>query len=670
MIELDQSQRAFCDSKARNIRLLAPAGCGKTAALLHRCLSIANQTEEQERFLLVSFTTAARDELAARLAHDDTFEAIRDRAKPWTLNSFAWDRLQERVQHARLLATDSDRRRAMQNQLQEAWVKDERIKTAVSNRWMRGASRLMDVVDALMSLGFDHQADKTFEKFYERYQALCDQGLEFYIEKQLAILAELGVLDPDRLDDADDQEAKAKMMHLRFFKFWRRAMRMLGGQSCYTYNGQKYWFWVHYRTLDQKGVARKPIRGGNRFHHVIVDEFQDVDPLDIAMINAIVERHEASLVITGDDDQAIYEWRGGSPEYILSPKRYLHRQFTTMTLSVNYRSPQAIVEHSQKLIKNNRHRRKKEVVAAPGNPEVEIQKIEVESVADGLQLVARIADRAAPDQTIGVISRMRAQLIPYLVYFTTGGGPVYTAEELDAFNGAAFKQLIDLLDIWRDRHSRQRSRAAIADALEVLNLVKRWPLNPKDRGNLEQHLQEIGPTTCADALAAVVSYHGPKLAKGKADELSKPAIQFMDSSNVGEALQVAGAKPGLKGLRFDWEKAEDDVWHAGPPLAQLADMADAESMSVDDLVERLREARERIVHPVRGNSQAGRQTSSSATRPMLHLTTTHRAKGKEFDTIVLADVDDRTWPPRQLSEAELEAERRLFSSHSHERDLR
>ena len=43
--------------------------------------------------------------------------------------------------------------------------------------------------------------------------------------------------------------------------------------------------------------------------------------------------------------------------------------------------------------------------------------------------------------------------------------------------------------------------------------------------------------------------------------------------------------------------------------------------------------------------------------------TAHRAKGKEFDTVVLLDVDNATWPLRRkedLTERELEAERRLF----------
>ena len=40
--------------------------------------------------------------------------------------------------------------------------------------------------------------------------------------------------------------------------------------------------------------------------------------------------------------------------------------------------------------------------------------------------------------------------------------------------------------------------------------------------------------------------------------------------------------------------------------------------------------------------------------------TAHRAKGKEFDTVVILDTDDRTWPNRARDERTMEAERRLF----------
>ena len=97
---------------------------------------------------------------------------------------------------------------------------------------------------------------------------------------------------------------------------------------------------------------------------MFVDEFQDVNPLDIALVKAIVERNRATVTIAGDDDQAIFEWRGATPEYILNPERYFDSPFTTYILGVNYRSPHNSVDHSQRLIANNERRVPKQIKAA------------------------------------------------------------------------------------------------------------------------------------------------------------------------------------------------------------------------------------------------------------------------------------------------------------------
>ena len=76
-MKLDRSQLEFCRSDADHIRLLAPAGCGKTFALLHRCRELASQARHAERFLIVTFTKSATTELELRLARDRDFESIR-----------------------------------------------------------------------------------------------------------------------------------------------------------------------------------------------------------------------------------------------------------------------------------------------------------------------------------------------------------------------------------------------------------------------------------------------------------------------------------------------------------------------------------------------------------------------------------------------------------------
>ncbi len=83
--------------------------------------------------------------------------------------------------------------------------------------------------------------------------------------------------------------------------------------------------------------------------HLLVDEYQDVNRSQEALINGIYERID-SLLVVGDDDQAIYGWRGADVRNIIEfEQRY--QNATTHTLATNFRSTTTIVETADAFIK-------------------------------------------------------------------------------------------------------------------------------------------------------------------------------------------------------------------------------------------------------------------------------------------------------------------------------
>ena len=113
MIQLDDSQLEFC----KNIRLLAPAGCGKTLSLLYRCSKLLKRSEGHPRFLIVTFTKAAAAELQERLTRDPQFRSVSDHARITTLNAYGWQRIRDQVRSPNLLANQTDYHFAMLRQL-------------------------------------------------------------------------------------------------------------------------------------------------------------------------------------------------------------------------------------------------------------------------------------------------------------------------------------------------------------------------------------------------------------------------------------------------------------------------------------------------------------------------------------------------------------------------
>jgi DNA helicase-2/ATP-dependent DNA helicase PcrA len=83
-------------------------------------------------------------------------------------------------------------------------------------------------------------------------------------------------------------------------------------------------------------------RLGASYDHVLVDEFQDVNLLQLDVLVGL-RRVDRRLTIVGDDAQAIYGFRGASPEFLLDAERHF-AGLTTITLDVNYRSSAAILD--------------------------------------------------------------------------------------------------------------------------------------------------------------------------------------------------------------------------------------------------------------------------------------------------------------------------------------
>ena len=285
MLNLDRSQRAFCSSTAPNIRLLAPAGCGKTTALLHRCLRLARESSGSPRFLLVTFTRSAAAEIMARMANDPQFAPVAGQVSVSTLNAYGYRRIREKVRSPKLLISPADHHFAMLNQLRTVWVDLPHIAEVVQARGS-GARRLMDVMDNIKSMGFDHTVDTNRELFQKRLDILRAQGLGWRIAEQFEILTSLGLLEPTR-HTRDAPSTSRRHFYDRFFTFWRKASTVLHKQATFTFEDQKYWAYLDLRSPGSDGKRKPFISGAARYDHILVDEFQDINPLDLSLIKVI-----------------------------------------------------------------------------------------------------------------------------------------------------------------------------------------------------------------------------------------------------------------------------------------------------------------------------------------------------------------------------------------------
>ena len=109
---------------------------------------------------------------------------------------------------------------------------------------------------------------------------------------------------------------------------------------------------------------RAKIRETRRY--LIVDEYQDVNPVQERIIECLFGLG-LNICVVGDDDQTIYQWRGGDVRYILDfVDRYSRpgHPVVKIKLEDNFRSSNAVIESAKTLVSNNRHRLEKNMRAA------------------------------------------------------------------------------------------------------------------------------------------------------------------------------------------------------------------------------------------------------------------------------------------------------------------
>lgn len=645
---LDSTQLAFVGAAEHNIRLLAPAGSGKTLSLLHRCGEISRKTNGTSSYLIVSFTRAARDELRARL-HDPVFAAFASRADVVTLNGWGHRRLRVMSAQPRLHVSEFERATMVKTILAPAWSAVPALEKGMKHQPFKLPKLLSGLLDMMKTLGFDHE-DGSLRMADDRLDALEKLGLLTLMEDYMVRLEELGVLTNRRWEPFLEV----------VLPFFNGACVQQFATGSFTLEDQKYAAW-----LDQRRqlIAGKALAPEERISHILVDEFQDINPLDLALILTIAELNQSALTIVGDDDQAIFEWRGAAPDFILAPERYLGRSFATYILEKNYRSPRNIVQKSARLIAHNKRRVVKTmhpVSTVDADIGMYAGDTFLDSVENVLAEIRAFVQKKSLGARMALLSRKRAQLIPYQILLAREDIPFCAAEDLHLFLSDTFDRLLSAL--------RTRTMAGLGiavptivdDVMNLCNSVQRYPLRKAEADAMARHIRSVRPKSYDAAIDQLETYEG--LIRGQTDggvtaaNFAIKLRQLIHAPTVRSAIQALQTL--YSGFKKDYGRSVEDIFLADPPFAYLDEFSGSYGGDFQAFVDDLEKAKDTLVKLPGMDSD---DNSDALWKKPVHLMTALRAKGREFDTVALIDVVDGIWPLRSAkSERALEGERRLF----------
>ncbi len=175
-----------------------------------------------------------------------------------------------------------------------------------------------------------------------------------------------------------------------------------------------------------------------KFEYILVDEFQDVNNLQVELIKLLLTENN-QLFCVGDDWQSIYGFRGSNVDYIINFKQHF-KESKTIKLSMNYRSTEYIVGASNEVIKHNKFKIDKDVRSnkkSSSKIHVYAGKNEAENVEYVLDQVNKLKDKGYTKEDILFLYRRSKMFSPYFERFKqervfVSGKTIHASKGLEA----------------------------------------------------------------------------------------------------------------------------------------------------------------------------------------------------------------------------------------------
>ncbi|HBS05086.1 MAG TPA: AAA family ATPase [Leptospiraceae bacterium] len=382
------------------------------------------------------------------------------------------------------------------------------------------------------------------------------------------------------------------------------------------------------------------------WQHFLIDEYQDTNHGQYILGKIIAEKHR-NIVVVGDDDQAIYSWRGADITNILSFESD-YPEAKILKLEENYRSTPIILKAASRVIANNKQRREKTLFTSRDSGEDLRYHIYDSEFEEAEAVISRI-------QTLRSQGR---KLSDFAIFYRTNA------------QSRVFEQVLNQQSLPYVLYGGFRffDRKEVKDILAYLNVI----VNPEDAISLERIInvpaRSVGDRS-VEKLQAFAYQNGLSLyeAMGRASELPR----FRPASTLEELFHQfeqwrAMAQSQLPSL------VAQSVYEASGLKEFFSQDSDPEAVSrlenVSELISSVQDYEQREENPDLSGFLQNVTLLTSETNPntpedrsqCIHLMTLHNAKGLEFPVVFLTGMEEGLLPHQlSLDEGNIEEERRL-----------
>ncbi|HUR52482.1 MAG TPA: ATP-dependent DNA helicase [Mycobacteriales bacterium] len=632
----DAAQQAVLDHPGGPLLVLAGPGTGKTTTLVEAVARRVEAGTPAERVLVLTFSRKAAAELRQRITA--RLGAPTSGPSAWTFHAFCYALVRE-------------------HQPKELYAEPLRLlsgpeQDVALRELLRGSLELgRPWPDALRV-------------------ALTTRGLAEEVRALLSRAREVG-LDPDQLGALAHREGREDWQALA--TFYAEYLDVLDAQGALDYAEL-----LHRAVLiaeDRTEALRE------RYDAVFVDEYQDTDPAQERLLQALAGEGR-DLVVVGDPDQAIYAFRGAEVEGVLEfCERFPAadgRPAPALALQTCRRSGSALLDVSRRIaagvpLKPSLQplRQLRAGKPSPGTVEAHTHPsvgAEAEAVADLLR--REHLEQGTRWSDMAVLVRSGARSVPLLrrVLLAAGVPLEVAGDELPLAQEPAVAPLLLALRVAADPGSLtdEVARQLLLSPLGGADPAALRRLGRELRALDRLHREESGlsplPAPSAELLREGVA--DPRTLLLLDDRVARPAVRLAGLLRAAREALPAGPEAAL------WELWSGSAWPDRLERASLAGGAGGRAADRDldavvalfSAVSRAQDRRQGKVTALLDELEAqqipGDTLAETGVRgDAVRLLTAHRSKGLEWDVVVVAGVQEGVWPDLRRRSTLLEAER-------------
>ena len=388
----------------------------------------------------------------------------------------------------------------------------------------------------------------------------------------------------------------------------------------------------------------------SRIRYLLVDEYQDTNATQYALVKQIIGDRNG-LTVVGDDDQSIYAWRGAQPENL----ELLKQDFSNLRvikLEQNYRSTGIILNAANTLIANNPHAFKKRLWSelGAGDPISVIRAADDEQEAE--QVVAELIHHQFQKQSCyddyAILYRGNHQSRMFERLLREHNIPYYLSGGMSFF---AYTEIKDIMAYLRMLANPDDDNAF----LRIANTPRRG-IGP---GTLEK-LRKFSNSQECSLFTACWSDHLSQAFSPKATTNLRDFVNWFSrlETTLDQKDPIAVVERLVKDINYE-------QWLLD--TSKDPDIAERKMNNVRDLITWLRNLHRKEPEASLGDLVAKLTLLDTLDRDadndrsgQVHLMTLHACKGLEFPHVFLVGVEENILPHRSsIDEDNIEEERRL-----------